>query len=857
MALSYLKYTLQGGYIHNWLVAGPKATTIPDLGIFSKENRALDILKHFYTSESGINQPPADLRPLNKNDENTCWRYYHCADDHFVDFTDFYPGARYLCAWAYSEVVIHEAQEVVLTLSTNSSADVWINNQHVQRLEIFPKQSPVHTLIRYAFKKGANKIQVRFENAGLLETPYIMALHLEHLNIDKTFIQIPTEIEPENIDRRKIQEQVIDEAYLDQDIYGYINGDNLEKNQPVTMRWNKSLEHSTEITMRLQDHGGNIYQEVTQVGSIDAIYLLARNYPINEGGFNMAVLPPAKDYYELKLQVERLIPFNFIRNGFSQTPYGTFEERQKEAIENIAWRKDNDLSTEIAKMVLGQWDRLKPKVIQKAIDSINQREDGSIINLIGLLGIRYRFWEDENLTEPVKNAIDACILNYRYNESEPGDDIMNYRIESRQILFYTCETLAGQIFPNAVFHNSQKSGHFHQDTGEKNSAAWLLQRGRFGFSDGVSDSSIEEVILALLHLVEFSDSESIVELTSILLDKIFFTLALNSWRGCLGSPSLRCETLQLKSPRMGSLAGISRLVWGIGVYNSATHATLAFALQNNYQIPDLLQNIAAEENLVWARESHPESLAGQPVEKTLIKNHDYLLSSLQDFHPGEKGCQQHLWQATLGADATVFVNHPACFSEHSAHRPNFWSGNVVLPRIIQWGNTLIAIHQFDTNDWLGFTHAHFPIYAFDEYSIRENWAFARKGNAYLALAAANGLELITSGNSAYRELRSHGNRNIWLCQMGQNSLDGTFKEFQDKIVATRLQTETKNLTITFTNLQNETISFGWDEPLIVNSLEQPLRGNKHFESPYAVTELGSDLMDIHFHDEVIRLDFSE
>ena len=73
-------------------------------------------------------------------------------------------------------------------------------------------------------------------------------------------------------------------------------------------------------------------------------------------------------------------------------------------------------------------------------------------------------------------------------------------------------------------------------------------------------------------------------------------------------------------------------------------------------------------------------------------------------------------------------------SEDGSHRPNFWHGNYVLPRVAQWKDVLVAIHKLPEDDWMGFTHAYFPVYAFDEYALRERrerpqWAFAQKGRA--------------------------------------------------------------------------------------------------------------------------------
>ena len=134
-------------------------------------------------------------------------------------------------------------------------------------------------------------------------------------------------------------------------------------------------------------------------------------------------------------------------------------------------------------------------------------------------------------------------------------------------------------------------------------------------------------------------------------------------------------------------------------------------------------------------------------------------------HSGEKGKTEHIWQATLGSEAVVFTNHPASIAETDANLPGFWSGNAVLPKVAQWKDALIAIYNLPENDWLGFTHAYFPMHAFDEALIDGNWAFGRKGSGYVAITSGQGVELIKHGPDGYHELRSHGNR-LWVRKSG-------------------------------------------------------------------------------------------
>jgi hypothetical protein len=309
-------------------------------------------------------------------------------------------------------------------------------------------------------------------------------------------------------------------------------------------------------------------------------------------------------------------------------------------------------------------------------------------------------------------------------------------------------------------------------------------------------------------------------------------------------------------------------LWGMGTFNAKILATVGLACMENYGFPRIIADIAADlPEEMWNRERHAGKLeewcdlatGDWEVNKVTYKTPDYMLCSAQDYHPGEKGVQQHIWQATFGPDAVVFVTHPPCLSEENSHRPGFWHGNVVLPRVAQWKDVLIAIHQLADDDWLGFTHAYFPVWAFDAHVLREGvaghrWAFAQKGEGYLALTAARGMELITRGDNAYRELRSPGQCNVWLCHMGRAALDGDFLTFQDKILA--LDVGFEGPSVRCATLRDETLSFGWDGPLMRNGKEQAIRGFKHYDNPYSVTEVPASQMEVRYGDQLMRLDFA-
>ncbi|MBM3135367.1 MAG: hypothetical protein FJZ89_08850 [Chloroflexi bacterium] len=856
MRIYYARYELANGYIHNWLVAGPQAISVPDLERFQGQDWKLQIARHYYEADSGVTQPPVQDEPLQVGEAPLAWRYFRCDDDHFVDCTAFYHICHYLRAWAYSRVVSPAAQEVTCMLTTNGPADVWLNDQHVHRQEHFHHQIPHSVPFRLKLAEGPNEFLVRFEEVAARECPYVMALRLVGVPPEK-FVTIPTANEA--LARRETIEKFIEAAYLDRDVYVW--------DDEITVYWPPDMVASADLTVRLQQPEGWIYAEALPTASAGSRALGVPPYQLPESPFHVVLMPTPREYYEANLRLERKIALTAMHNKYSQSDYSTFNERRVEALTGAARREDNVFS-EIAKMALGYWADVTADVILETIKGIKQRKDCSDFYLVGLLGMMHRYGHHPSFPEALKQPLEECVLNFRYWADEPGSDAMWFWSENHQILFHACEVLAGQLYPDRIFTNAGQTGQWHREKGERLALSWLLKRGAGGFSEWDSNCYFEEDLLALSHLADLAESQPVYDLATVVMDKMFLTMALNSYKGTFGSTHGRTYTPHIKGARREATAGVSRLLWGMGVFNDKILATVSLACMENYEFPLLIGDIAADlPEEMWNRERHAGKLeewcdratGDWEVNKVTYKTPDYMLCSAQDYHPGEGGVQQHIWQATFGPDAVVFVSHPPCLSEENSHRPGFWHGNVVLPRVAQWKDVLIAIHKLPDDDWLGFTHAYFPVWAFDEYALRPDangrqWAFARKGDGYLALTAACGLEFITRGDNAYRELRSYGQNNVWLCHLGRAALDGDFRAFQDKVLA--LDVNFGELSVRCATLRGETLAFGWEGPLLRNGQKQPITGFKHYDNPYCVADLPASQMEVRFGDQAMRLNFS-
>ncbi len=851
MKLGYLEYPLVKGYVHNWVVAGPHAVEVKDLERFTGEDWKMQIARQFYQPEPGLESQPAEYAPCKAGAFEGQWRYMRTKDDHLVDVSAFYHLTHYLRTWAYTEITSPADQEIGFTLTTNGPADVWINDQHVHRQEHFYHQTPKSGLFRARLAEGTNRLIVRMEEVAARECPYAMALKLDGFELlDGNVVRIPTTA-PDPLRRLKL-EMLFEASYLKQDVYA--------RDEEVALYLPEGPAGWTNFNVRIQTPDGQIYAEAFRQGQTETTIPMGFPYQMREQAYQALLLPPPLEYYEKGLRITRAYDFYAATNRFSTKPYGAYAERRREALLDAAQRELNVFS-EIAKMDLEYWADLRVEEIIKTIDGIDRRGDCSDFYLCGLLGMLYRYGDSPQFPEAIRQPLEDCILNFKYWWDEPGSDPMCYTTENHSILFHTCEILAGQLYPDRIFSNAHQPGKWHIEKGEQLALAWLRDRAGTGFKEWDSNTYFEEDTLALSTLAGLAENPKIYEMAAVLLDKMFFTMAVNSYQGVFGSTHGRTYTPYIKSGYREGTSGISRLLWGMGIFNDRILGTVALAC-SGYELPPVIGAIAADlPEEIWSREQvtgseqafRDAASFGERVNKVTYKTPDYMLCSAQDWNPGQKGYQQHIWQATLSPTATVFTTHPPCAAEDGSHRPNFWHGNQVLPRVAQWKDVLVAVYHLPEDDWMGFTHAYFPAHSFDRYAIEGNWAFGKVGSGYLALRAARGLEFQTRGENAYRELRSYGSPNTWICQMGREALDGSFDQFMDQVLA--LPVNFRHAEVELASLRGQQLRFGWTGPLVVDGQIQLLNGFPHYDSPYCTCQTGAEVMEISFGGDMLRLNF--
>jgi hypothetical protein len=846
MTVQYLIYPLQDNYIHNWLVFGPQITLIKSTEKYEKAQ----VFAQFSTpafplTGEGDSALPADQRTFEIGEFKSRWRYTRCHIDHFVPITASCPGLSHVRGWAYTQVKNSAAQEVEFRLTTSGPADVWVNGKHAFRQDNFTSQGIQSVQFNAALTADTNELLISYETVGAGDCALLMALEIEGFDTpeaaEEIDIRVPTLTQRPS--RQQRLERVLEYAYLEE-VVNY-------RGVHFNLRWAEDLDDKAHITYQVQDSQERIYVKGNADADPETPTDVGQEFRLFERPFRVVVQATGMEYYEQNLRYQRSLPIYVLDNAYSSVPYNEFNERNAEALKD-ATKYEANIFAEIAKMELDQWDQVNTQYVLQAIEEANRREVGSQLTLVGLLGMLYRFGQSAYFQEHFLAPTEACLLNYCYWKDDPGAEALLFSTESDTFLFHTAEILAGQRYSNAIFTSTGKPGAWHRARAEQLALAWLQKRGRSGFSEWNSPIAFEHNLAALAHLTSLAENELVQELSAVLIDKIFFLLAVNSYWGALGSAHGCTAASMLKSAQLDATSGITRMMWGMGVYNPHIAATVSLAC-SSYEFPLHIADIAidpAEE--ILSRERH----AGTPdANLVTYKTGDYMLSSVQDYRPGEKGSMEHVWQATMGPEAVVFSNHPACVSEDEACRPGWWRGNAVLPRVAQWKDVLIAVHKLPDDDWMSFTHAYFPIFAFEEHLFKGGWAFARKGDGYLAITASCGIEQIKRGPDGYRELRSSGKHNIWLVHMGSKSQDGSFAKFLKKIQA--MKPKWQELSVSCINLRGEELVFGWEGPLLVNGKKQLLTGFKHVENPYCTADLPANIMDIEYKGDVMRLSFEE
>ncbi|MFI5776136.1 hypothetical protein [Nocardia sp. NPDC051570] len=516
----------------------------------------------------------------------------------------------------------------------------------------------------------------------------------------------------------------------------------------------------------------------------------------------------------------------------------------------------------LARHALNPATKLADHDLTPALRMIESRSDCADFEAVGLVHL-WRRLDDRVWSPDQRDRARRALLGFKYWIDQPGLDAMCYFTENHQFVWHTAETLVGELFADDAFTNTGWTGREHAEHGVGLAREWMGRKLSGGFSEFDSNAYLAIDALALISWLEFGSDDRSRELAEALLDKALLTLACNSWHGVHGAAHGRSYVPTLRSSRFEETAPLMWMLWGAGALNAAVLPATALATARHYRMPALIRAVATELPEHWEgrqvyrggyRPHH--DLLDRPYGSDLRvwRTPDAMLSSVQDYRSGLPGLQEHVWGATLAPEVQVFATHPAADSTSSAARPNAWAGHRVLPRVHQHRDTVLALHRIPESDWFGGTHLWFPTPRMAEWVTRGSWLAGRVGDGFVAVAAAGGFRMLTTGDEARQTWLPLGDGQAYVATVGRAAADGSFEDFVTALSEPMFAPGS----VSWRTRDGRDLALAWPGAFTVNGSAAPDLGNDppHLDNPAMRVPFGAERLDAQWHGHRLVLDLA-
>jgi hypothetical protein len=257
---------------------------------------------------------------------------------------------------------------------------------------------------------------------------------------------------------------------------------------------------------------------------------------------------------------------------------------------------------EIKNLSLGK--KIHEEGILALLDFINHRYDCSDFRMIPI--IRSLYCYKDLISEDTVYAMKKTVLGFKYRMEDPGIDGMCFWSENHQLIFSTVEYLAGHLYENETFINTQKHGIFHKDRAYKNLLYWFKTRFDLGFVEFHSNTYYEEDIAPLSLLIDLAPDEDIKKQATILMDLILLDIALHQYKGFFSAASGRCYEDQKINPYKQDVLDIIKKAFDLGPIKDYDYTRLSadFIINQTYQVPEVIKKIAHHQDKMIIKDSH-------------------------------------------------------------------------------------------------------------------------------------------------------------------------------------------------------------------------------------------------------------
>ena len=588
--------------------------------------------------------------------------------------------------------------------------------------------------------------------------------------------------------------------------------------------------------------------------------------------------------------------------------------------------------------------------LHQMLDYINARldlADHRMLVLLKLLVTSKDVLPARSLTE-----IRSAVLGFRYGLEQPGADGMCTWTENHQLLFATCEYLAGQVYGEERFTNDGLLGLVKKRNAKAELMQWLDDRYHHGFSEWLSSTYYELMACGLVMLVDHAEDEDLATRAAMVLDLLMLDLALHRFEGHFHASGGRVYRAQKMRSSRSEVEAILQAAFASAPRFNHDEISAVFVAREKYLVPDVILEIAAADGArqvrtsqgrdiaealddvnrrlraapegsqfaelvrtAWGQQAYvtPETItltmralnryrlesnrfmspltafakfhspaAQRTVLRTLnpiikgvalqranvftYRTPNYLISSAQNYQPGEFGDQQHLWHAALPRDISVFSTHPGSTQLAAEARPTSpaaWVGNGVNPGVGQFNNVVLVLHDLRTRRGYlegrrhEFSHLHFPFVKFDETTLGSRMVAGRIGTSLVGLVSLERIEMVSQ-----TELVQRGIITGWALVASDLSEFSSLAAFVQMLKKSSLHHLRRSLVFslehsnsTETRQRPHEYRLQWKGAFMVDGVAQ----NTHFwrhDNDWVAAARGADRILVHGRDRTLRLEWS-
>ncbi len=238
------------------------------------------------------------------------------------------------------------------------------------------------------------------------------------------------------------------------------------------------------------------------------------------------------------------------------------------------------------------------------------------------------------------------------------------------------------------------------------------------------------------------------------------------------------------------------------------------------------------------------------------KTRDYSIYSVQNYHPGDYGDQQHVAGMNIGSSFSIFHNHPALEKDEKYQSPNYWVGYGHLPHVAQDSSIALAIYNIPEKkgimemELLDYTHAWFPSDEFDTVVVEGKMAAAKLGDSYCALIGKNDFHFRENTRD---DLIQPGKKTYWITVAGSSREHGSFTDFMNYLKSATVTFDENNLTLSYLT-GDKKLELTFNGQFTIND-EVTGTNYQRFDSPYCQAKKGDDQISINFKGDSLLLDF--